>query len=133
MTEGKLTLFHVAGFRSLRDVTIEPKDVTVLIGPNGAGKSNLLWALEMVRMIAGGILQHWRRDLKRLRCERFTTLFDLYGLPDDFPGLEEAESIPDTVQRAEGSGRRPRTHATGLEARNALPGPYFGPNIIYQK
>lgn len=48
---------RVAGFRSLRDVTLEPTPVTVLIGPNGAGKSNLLWALEMVRMLAFESLQ----------------------------------------------------------------------------
>lgn len=57
MTAGSLTRFRVAGFRSLRDVTIEPTPVTVLIGPNGAGKSNLLWALEMVRMLAFEALQ----------------------------------------------------------------------------
>jgi predicted ATPase len=54
-----LTRFHVAGFRSLRSVTLEPTPVTVLIGPNGAGKSNLLWALEMTRMLAFESLQRF--------------------------------------------------------------------------
>ena len=53
----KLTSIRVTGFRSLRDVTLEPGAVTVLIGPNGAGKSNMLWALEMVRMLAFESLQ----------------------------------------------------------------------------
>jgi predicted ATPase len=57
MMQARLTRIHVAGFRSLRDVTLEPTPVTVLIGPNGAGKSNLLWALEMTRMLAFEALQ----------------------------------------------------------------------------
>jgi len=57
MTQPKLTRIRVAGFRSLRDVTLDLTAVTVLIGPNGAGKSNLLWALEMTRMLAFEALQ----------------------------------------------------------------------------
>ncbi|MBI2570963.1 MAG: AAA family ATPase [Candidatus Schekmanbacteria bacterium] len=57
MTTPKLNRIRVAGFRSLRDVSLELTPVTVLIGPNGAGKSNLLWALEMVRMLAFESLQ----------------------------------------------------------------------------
>ena len=57
MTEPQLTRIRIAGFRSLREVTLDLTPVTVLIGPNGAGKSNLLWALEMVRMLAFESLQ----------------------------------------------------------------------------
>jgi predicted ATPase len=57
MSEGALVRFRVAGFRSIRDATVELTAATVLIGPNGAGKSNLLWALEMVRMLAFESLQ----------------------------------------------------------------------------
>jgi predicted ATPase len=53
----KLNRVHVAGFRSLRDVSLELTPVTLLIGPNGAGKSNLLWALEMTRFISFESLQ----------------------------------------------------------------------------
>lgn len=53
----KLDRIRVAGFRSLRDVSLDLTPVTVLIGPNGAGKSNLLWALELVRMLAFESLQ----------------------------------------------------------------------------
>jgi predicted ATPase len=57
MSTTRLARIRVAGFRSLRDVTIEPGPITVLIGPNGAGKSNLLWALEMTRLLAFESLQ----------------------------------------------------------------------------
>lgn len=57
MSEGALVRFRVAGFRSIRDATVDLTPATVLIGPNGAGKSNLLWALEMVRMLAFEKLQ----------------------------------------------------------------------------
>ncbi len=57
MTTSRLKHIKVAGFRSLRDVELDVTPVTVLIGPNGAGKSNLLWALEMVRMLAFESLQ----------------------------------------------------------------------------
>lgn len=53
----QLTRIRVAGFRSLREVELAMTPLTVLIGPNGAGKSNLMWALEMVRMLAFKSLQ----------------------------------------------------------------------------
>lgn len=41
------------------------------------------------------------RDLLRQRWDaQVTTFFDLYGLPSDFPGAREAESILDPLQRA---------------------------------
>jgi hypothetical protein len=55
----------------------------------------------------GGRWKHWFRDLKRLTGEhggnqvRFTTLFDLYGLPDDFPGLAEHAADHDSSRRAD--------------------------------
>lgn len=54
----------------------------------------------------GGRWKHWHADLHRLtatqrRSEaRFSTLFDLYGLPDDFPGLAEHGADRDTLRRA---------------------------------
>ena len=53
----------------------------------------------------GGHWRHWAKDLKRLSAEhpggdvRFTTLFDLYGLPDDFPEISLHVS-PNSTQRA---------------------------------
>ncbi|MBI4860478.1 MAG: DUF4276 family protein [Candidatus Riflebacteria bacterium] len=55
----------------------------------------------------GGRWKQWFRDLRRLMMEqsgygvRFTTLFDLYRLPDDFPRLEIHLSTADTLRRAD--------------------------------
>lgn len=54
-----VTRIEVAGFRSLRSVTLELGRVTVLIGPNGAGKSNLLTFLQLVPLIHTGSLQRF--------------------------------------------------------------------------
>lgn len=54
----------------------------------------------------GGHWKHWETDLRRLVGEnpgpdvRFTTLFDLYGLPGDFPDLATHGSDADTNRRA---------------------------------
>ncbi len=54
----------------------------------------------------GGRWKHWHADIHRLtttqrRAEaRFSTLFDLYGLPGDFPGLTTHGEDRDTVRRA---------------------------------
>ena len=53
----------------------------------------------------GGHWAHWCRDIRRLLGEhpgdevRFSTLFDLYGLPRDFPGLEEHAADGSTLSR----------------------------------
>jgi hypothetical protein len=52
----------------------------------------------------GGSWGKWVKDLKRLIAEprgRFTTMFDLYGLPEDFPRWAECSSIADTARRAD--------------------------------
>ena len=42
----RITKFWARGFRSLRDVTLEPLGpINVFYGPNGVGKSNLLDAI----------------------------------------------------------------------------------------
>lgn len=54
----------------------------------------------------GGRWAHWHNDLRKLAREhhradvRFTTLFDLYGLPIDFPGYAKAPGDVDTAARA---------------------------------
>ncbi|WP_194869278.1 DUF4276 family protein [Myxococcus sp. AB025B] len=54
----------------------------------------------------GGRWKHWYRDLMRLMGEHpggevaFTTLIDLYGIPDDFPQLQMLSALKDTHQRA---------------------------------
>ena len=55
----------------------------------------------------GGFFKTWKKELSiHLRSDarpdlRFTTLFDLYGLPDDFPKLAELLCISDTAKRAD--------------------------------
>jgi hypothetical protein len=56
----------------------------------------------------GGNWGKWFRDLKRILGEHkgssvaFTTFFDLYGLPDAFPQLEELSQNANTLQRVYG-------------------------------
>lgn len=57
--EPRLSRIRIAGFRSLREVELTLGPLTVLIGPNGAGKSNLLWALELTRLLAHQGLQRF--------------------------------------------------------------------------
>ncbi len=55
----------------------------------------------------GGHFKHWLTDLRRILGRdrspdlRVTTLFDLYGLPEDFPGLEEHGVEADTRLRCD--------------------------------
>jgi hypothetical protein len=54
----------------------------------------------------GGHWKHWRKDIVNLSKSnpgsdvRITTLFDLYGLPNDFPELSSCEVEQDTTVRA---------------------------------
>lgn len=57
MTPARLSRIRVAGFRSLRDVTLDLTPLTVLIGPNGAGKSSLLRVFGLLRAAADGFFQ----------------------------------------------------------------------------
>lgn len=46
-----LTELRVAGFRSLKDVSLTLGPVTVLVGPNGSGKSDLLTVLKLFSLM----------------------------------------------------------------------------------
>ena len=48
---------HIAGFKSIRDQTLDLGPVNVLIGPNGAGKSNLVSFFRMLELSMKGNLQ----------------------------------------------------------------------------
>ncbi|MCB9740839.1 MAG: DUF4276 family protein [Deltaproteobacteria bacterium] len=56
----------------------------------------------------GGHFRHWRNDLLRLLGNRqdagvrVTTLFDLYGLPEDFPNLQRWNAVTDSNARCDG-------------------------------
>ncbi|MCA9621928.1 MAG: DUF4276 family protein [Myxococcales bacterium] len=55
----------------------------------------------------GGHFRHWRKDIARILggdssgSLRVSTIFDLYGLPVDFPGLELHGADTDTARRCE--------------------------------
>lgn len=49
-----VTSLHVEGYRSLRDIRLPLKQVTVITGANGTGKSNLYQALALVARAAAG-------------------------------------------------------------------------------
>jgi hypothetical protein len=59
------------------------------------------------RQRGGGRFQHWYEDIRRTLGEdrndslRVTTLFDLYGLPSDFPEFELHRTIADTNVRCD--------------------------------
>jgi len=46
-----LTRIHVENFKSLKDVSIELKPLTIFIGPNGAGKSSILQAILVLKKL----------------------------------------------------------------------------------
>jgi len=48
MADNQVSRITVRGFKSIRDVTLELRDLNVLIGPNGAGKSNLIAFFRML-------------------------------------------------------------------------------------
>lgn len=53
----------------------------------------------------GGDWTKWKEDIRRKCLDqrpsvRITTLFDLYGLPKNFPGLEQHGRLSDTAARA---------------------------------
>jgi predicted ATPase len=54
-----LSEISVAGFKSLRDVTLDLQPMNILIGANGAGKSNLLSLFKLVSEVVGGTLQNY--------------------------------------------------------------------------
>jgi predicted ATPase len=52
----KLKSISIAGYKSIREATVELRDLNVLIGANGAGKSNLISAFGMMRELVEGRL-----------------------------------------------------------------------------
>jgi hypothetical protein len=71
----------------------------------------------------GGRWKQWRRDIRILLRDgradlRVTTLFDLYGLPRDFPGLDAHAAVGDTAVR---TGLLEAAMAKDLDDRRVLP------------
>ena len=74
------------------------------------GVKSILITTNKKKNARGGMLTYndAERDIKLLRltkqdneyeCHLFTTMFDLYALPDDFPGFSEASTIYDAYVR----------------------------------
>lgn len=67
-------------------------------------KKNPLTGEKLAR--GGGQWKHWRRDILSVLAgkpagDRVTSMFDLYGLPKDFPALDAGKAERDTVKRAQ--------------------------------
>ncbi len=54
-----LESISIKGFKSIRDVNVELRDINVLIGANGSGKSNFLEVLSFLQAIRAGNLQDY--------------------------------------------------------------------------
>lgn len=88
----ELLIPHLAAFEVFGTVTIVGKRVAARRGHGARG---------------GGHFRHWNADIRRILAGdgsddlRVTTLFDLYGLPNDFPGLDEHSRLRDTSLRCD--------------------------------
>jgi len=51
-----ISSFHVAGYRSIRNLHLPLQQINVLVGPNGCGKTNLYRAMFLLHAVAGGQL-----------------------------------------------------------------------------
>ena len=55
----------IKGFKSIRDIEVELRDINVLIGANGSGKSNFLEVFSLLQTIDAGDIED-RRGLETL-------------------------------------------------------------------
>lgn len=59
----KLRALTIAGYKSIRDQTVELRDINILIGANGAGKSNFISAFRLLHdVVAGQLAVHVARQ-----------------------------------------------------------------------
>lgn len=54
-----ISSLKIQGFKSIRNLDLELRNLNVLIGPNGAGKSNFISFFRMFSELIEGRLQHW--------------------------------------------------------------------------
>lgn len=80
--------FHVVGYKSLRDVSIDLGTVNVLIGANGSGKSNLLEALGVISAAISGQVDD---DSIRRRGVRL-------GLPTLYKSSFRGDRVPSHIR-----------------------------------
>ncbi len=43
-----ISTINISNFRSIKELYVEPKNLSALIGPNSAGKTNVLKAIDLV-------------------------------------------------------------------------------------
>jgi predicted ATPase len=89
MSVDRFKWIRIEGFRSIKDLTLEPAGLQVLIGENGAGKSTIIEALEILRLAATE--HHFTtefysrhgslRELKNSDSERLRLSLELTGEP----------------------------------------------------
>ena len=131
-----LSRVHVKGYKSLRDVEVELKPLTLLCGPNAAGKSNLLDALQLLARLATGrtLKEAFEPPYRGKPLESFSMDKDgirgLRGQEMLTFSIEADLHISDTVARAvdgevlemrrpgnNGNPRRARAHETEVRLR----------------
>ena len=56
MNNNQISMLQVAGFKSIKDATIDFRDINIFIGANGSGKSNLISLFSLLQNIADGRL-----------------------------------------------------------------------------
>jgi hypothetical protein len=139
----------IRNFRSLREVSLEAKALTVFVGCNDEGKSNLLRALDLFFNgdRQGGYTQNWARDFSvfaktpRNKAQQIEIVIT-FKLPDSFnvgqpvtwrKVWRQSGLLEDSIKLADGRALPPRSKADAyLKAMRyeyvpAIKGPdYFG-------
>lgn len=121
----RIRTLHIKGFRSLADVRVPMRPLTVLVGPNGSGKSNVLHVLRFLSatirfdlVTAIDLFGGWDRivrsngDTERIRIavEALVTANSNENAPDNYTlsisrgGRRRYEEF--TFKRKSGPGRR---------------------------
>ncbi|MCL2112300.1 MAG: AAA family ATPase [Clostridiales bacterium] len=59
MDENQISRLEIAGFKSIKNASIDFGNINVFIGANGSGKSNLVSFFSMLQSIADGRLAHY--------------------------------------------------------------------------
>jgi len=91
-----LRRIHIRGYKSLADVRVELKPLSVIFGPNAAGKSNFLDTLQLVSRLATSrtLREAFEPPYRGTPLESFT--FDAAGVP----GLLQRESATLSLEGA---------------------------------
>jgi len=88
MLENRIDRITVKNFRSLKEVSVELDDLTVLVGPNGSGKSNFIDVLSLVR---NGLTLGLFEAMHRSRAGQAAELHFFYDPAEGYDALENIE------------------------------------------